>query len=381
MSFQMFFLSERSKKLQDCAVCGNESLIANTLEICKDCLRKEPEKTSGYISAAHNKARERMNLPIVAPHSVDTNCSLCNHMCGIGINEISYCGLRYNKKGNLISLPSKDQGILDYYLDPLPCNCCAAWFCPAGTGAGFPEYAAKKGKEYGHHNLSIFFYGCSFDCLFCQNQNHKNIKVGAKISTNSLVDVYKANKSITCVCYFGGSPEPHFPFAIHTSEKILEVAKEQKRIARICWEWNGFGKLKYVEKAAELSLVSGGNIKFDLKAWDTNIHRALTSVGNKPVLENFRYVGEIFFKRRPELPVLNATTLLVPGYIDEEEVENIAAFIASINENIPYSLLGFYPHFEFTDMPLTSREQAENCYRVAKKHLKNVNIGNKHLLA
>ena len=96
MFFLMFFLSEQSRKLQDCAICGNESLIANTLEICKDCLRKEPEKTSDYISAAHNKARERMNLPQFAPQSVDTNCALCNHMCGIGLNEKSFCGLRYN---------------------------------------------------------------------------------------------------------------------------------------------------------------------------------------------------------------------------------------------------------------------------------------------
>jgi pyruvate formate lyase activating enzyme len=87
--------------------------------------------------------------------------------------------------------------------------------------------------------------------------------MGSKISTNRLVEVYRNNKNITCVCYFGGSPEPQFTFALNTSEKIIAVAKEEKRIARICWEWNGFGNQKYVTKAAELSLASGGNIKFD----------------------------------------------------------------------------------------------------------------------
>ncbi|MHA1205640.1 MAG: radical SAM protein, partial [Candidatus Heimdallarchaeaceae archaeon] len=71
---------------------------------------------------------------------------------------------------------------------------------------------------------------------------------------------------------------------------------------------------------------------------------------------------------------------LVPGYIDEEEVENIASFIADLNENIPYSLLAFYPQHMFKDLPVTSRELAESCERAAKKHLKMVNIGNKHLL-
>jgi hypothetical protein len=43
--------------------------------------------------------------------------------------------------------------------DPLPTNCCSAWFC---TGSHEPGY-----------NLGVFFYGCSFDCLFCQNWTHR----------------------------------------------------------------------------------------------------------------------------------------------------------------------------------------------------------------
>ncbi|MHA1592564.1 MAG: radical SAM protein, partial [Candidatus Heimdallarchaeaceae archaeon] len=156
--------------------------------------------------------------------------------------------------------------------------------------------------------------------------------------------------------------------------------KTENRIARICWEWNGFGNKHYIKKAATLSLKSGGNIKFDLKAWDSNIHQALTGVKNEVVLENFSYVGREFFDLRPNLPILNATTLLVPGYVDEVEVESIASFISSINENIPYSLLGFYPQFEFSDLPLTTLDLAEKCYKVASKYLKNVNIGNRHLL-
>ena len=106
----------------------------------------------------------------------------------------------------------------------------------------------------------------------------------------------------------------------------------------------------------------------------------MTGVDNKIVLENFEFVGREYFDRRSNLPVLNATTLLVPGYINETEVEQIASFISSINKNIPYSLLGFYPHFEMSDLPLTSLEMAENCYNIAKEYLNNVNIGNKHLL-
>ncbi len=62
-------------------------------------------------------------------------------------------------------------------------------------------------------------------------------------------------------------------------------------------------------------------------------------------------------------------------------MENIASFIASINPDIPYSLLVFTPDFYMQDMPITPRGQVFKCYEAAKRHLNNVNIGNKQLIA
>jgi pyruvate formate lyase activating enzyme len=108
---------------------------------------------------------------------------------------------------------------------------------------------------------------------------------------------------------------------------------------------------------------------------------ALCGVSNKPTLENFKVLGEKFYKQRPELPVLSASTLLIPGYVDCKEVENIAKFISEIDPNIPYTLLAFYPCYVMNDLPTTSKKQAMECQRVAEKHLKNTRIGNFHLLA
>jgi pyruvate formate lyase activating enzyme len=80
-------------------------------------------------------------------------------------------------------------------------------------------------------------------------------------------------------------------------------------------------------------------------------------------------------------PLLVASTLLVPGYIDEAEVRSIARLIASIDPAIPYSLLAFYPHFYMPDLPLTQRAQAQQCLLAAREEeLENVRLGNVHLL-
>ena len=85
--------------------------------------------------------------------------------------------------------------------------------------------------------------------------------------------------------------------------------------------------------------------------------------------------------QRPVPPLLIANTLLVPGYIDEDEIRGISRFVASINPDIPYSLLAFYPHFYMSDLPQTQRVMADRCLAIAREEgLKNVRIGNIHLL-
>jgi len=170
------------------------------------------------------------------------------------------------------------------------------------------------------------------------------------------------------------------PHSLEVSRLALKKAKDEKRIMRVCWETNGYMNPKLAERAAEHSLESGGNIKFDLKAWDEGLNVVLCGVSNRPALENFVKIGK-FYEKRGEVPVLSVCTLLVPGYVDVEEVEGIARFISGISPEIPYTLLAFYPCYMMNDLPTTSKKQALECQRAAEKYLRNVRIGNLHLLS
>lgn len=129
-----------------------------------------------------------------------------------------------------------------------------------------------------------------------------------------------------------------------------------------------------------IALASGGCIKFDLKAWDDDIHRALTGFSNQWTLENFRLAAELA-KSRPTPPPLVASTLLVPGYVDASEVGALARLIAGLDPDLPYSLLAFQPQFYLHDLPVTSREHAEGALAAAKAAgLTRVRIGNVQLL-
>jgi len=367
-----------------CSLCNIESpLISSNLGVCVKCIREKPDEAFEVVSRVRRVSREIFNLPSEVPKSPGgVKCGMCANDCIIGRNERGFCGLTCNSDGHLTRLGgTPDKGILEWYYDPLPTNCVAWWFCPGCTGAGYPKYAYKPTAETGYMNLAVFYGSCSLDCLFCQNWHYRYLsqKLRPYLSSEELAG--KVNSRVSCICFFGGDPSVQMPHAIKTSEIALEKTSSEKRILRICWETNGNMRRDFALKAAELSLGSGGIIKFDLKAWDEKIYRALCGVSNKPSFENFRVIGEKYFRDRPEIPVLTASTLLIPGYIDTVEVKNIAKFIADIDPRIPYTLLAFYPQYIMDDLPTTSRKQAYECYEIAEKYLKNVRIGNIHLLS
>ena len=191
-----------------------------------------------------------------------------------------------------------------------------------------------------------------------------------------LVD--KVNSETSCICYFGGDPVPQLPYAIRVSERVRE--KYPDRIVRICWETNGSMHPAWMKRMVKLSMESGGCIKVDLKAWNPNIHRALCGFDNRQILENFSRLAKLSALRR-DPPLLLASTLLVPGYVDESEVFQLASFIAGFDPDIPYALLGFAPQFCLEDFPTTSLAQAEACLEAAKSAgLRRVRLGNRHLL-
>jgi len=374
----------------NCTICGRDG-AAKILGVCLPCIRERPEEALPLIRKAHILAREPYPLPPEVPRSTDPgarSCNLCSNECVIAPGEVGYCGVRKNL-GDRVGSLFPGYGLLTTYEDPLPTNCCASWFCP---GSLSPPEDRKV-------NVAVFLYGCNFDCLFCQNESHRELRLPPLVSLDAFVSRVRANPKAECVCYFGGSPEPQLPIALRASKRMLEMKDEGMRSGfgkdggdedgedgkgnlrpRICWEMNGCGNPILVKRAAELSLRSGGIVKFDLKAFDENLSLALSGVSNRRAFDNFEMIAKDLFGRR-DAPVLTATTLLVPGYVDEAEVERIAEFIAGLNPEIPYSLLIFHPDFMMRDLSITPRSQAARCLDAAKSHLSRVYLGNKHMLA
>ncbi len=373
-----------------CKFCGKtERVISEVLQVCRNCvLERDWSQVKPHILNVHKQVRKLVELPEKPPRAERPNiklkCNLCINECSLSERDVSYCGLRNIQLRNSGQLPypTKSRGYIHGYIDLNPTNCCNSWFCPAGTSSGYPEFSDYKGPEFGTYSYAAFFYGCSYNCLGCQNSSHKLFSKRNLFDVEILANQIVKNEKITCLCYFGGTPEPQLPFSINLAELILDKIEKQdkKRKFRICWEWNGSGNKDWVEKCMQIAIKTGGNIKFDLKTYNEKLNLALCGVSNKRTLENFKFLAENYFGTRKDLPEMSACTLMVPGYTNHEEVEQIAKFVSSINREIPYSLLVFHGDYQMRDLGITPRKQAEKCLETAKKYLKHVHLGNSFLL-
>jgi len=350
-----------------CRLCGfRAGTVSARLGFCGPCLRDRLEEIRPEVAALHAGSRAVFGLPPEPPRTEGgLICTRCANLCRLGIGERGYCGLRENQGGEIRG-GDPDSGRLSWYFDPLPTNCVADWVCAGGSGS-------KQGQT----NLAVFYRACSFNCLFCQNWHFKEeAHQGPAASAVELAG--RVSPETACICFFGGDPTPQ---VAHSLEAARLARKARGRgILRICWETNGSVHPRFVKEMVALALDSGGCLKFDLKADSPSLHWALCGAEGRRTRANFRLAAR-YLDRRPDPPLLIASTLLVPGYVGAKEVEGIAAFLAGLNPDIPYALLAFHPCHVLDDLPRTSRQEAEEALEAAlAQGLTRVRLGNVHLL-
>jgi len=101
-----------------------------------------------------------------------------------------------------------------------------------------------------------------------------------------------------------------------------------------------------------------------LKAYSEDLHVEYTGRSNERILSNFVKLHNMDKN-------LQAETVLIPGYIDCEEIERIARFIASVDPKIPFRIDAY---FRVPGKPWSSatRQQVEKAAELSKKYLEKV---------
>ena len=105
-------------------------------------------------------------------------------------------------------------------------------------------------------------------------------------------------------------------------------------------------------------------VEVGIKAFSEDLHRHYTGRSAEKIRENFIKYADSGIK-------LTAASILIPGLIGADEIENIARFIAGVDKNIPYFILPYYPAGG-NPWRKTKPEEVDEVVALARKHLNHV---------
>ena len=114
-------------------------------------------------------------------------------------------------------------------------------------------------------------------------------------------------------------------------------------------------------------------IVFSIKAYTDSLHHDYTGKSNQEALDNFLSLYKSRIKLRAE-------SIFIPEYIEHDEIENIARFIAQADKNIPYRIDAYLP-IAGNPWRRPSVEEMKAAVSAAKRYLNNVSCltGNEEL--
>ncbi len=248
-------------------------------------------------------------------------CLLCNHRCIIKSGDRGICSVRENRNGTLVSLVYDK--IIARNADPIEKK---------------PIYHFLPGSR----SYSIATPGCNFKCSFCQNadisQMPSDLKqiIGEPMAPESIVQEALSTGCAT-ISYTYTEPTVYFELAVDTAR--LATTKGLKNV----FVTNGYMTQECLQEIHPH--LHAANV--DLKAFDDQFYKRLCGARLKPVLETIETM------KQNDVWV-EVTTLIIPGYNDsEDELKELARFLAKLDPSIPWHISRFHPTYRLTTPPPT----------------------------
>ncbi|HEU4435447.1 MAG TPA: pyruvate formate-lyase-activating protein, partial [Pyrinomonadaceae bacterium] len=178
--------------------------------------------------------------------------------------------------------------------------------------------------------------GCQFRCLYCHNPDTWNMMNGMAVPLDrAIAELNKYRHGLKIMqggfTLSGGEPLMQDRFAV----KLLTAAREMG--IHTALDTNGF----LGERLSDAELEQIDLVLLDIKAWDPERHKHLTTKDVGPTLDFARRLGA---RQRP----IWLRYVLVPDLTDDEEdINHIAAFAASLGnvervDVLPFHQMGRY---------------------------------------
>lgn len=273
-------------------------------------------------------------------------CGLCSHRCLIADGRRGICAVRENRDGVLYSLVY--DRVIANNIDPIEKK---------------PLFHFLPGSR----SYSIATPGCNFRCLHCQNadisqypRDYAGSVPGMSMPPSEIVSAAASN-GCESISYTYTEPTIFFELAYDTA---IEAAKAGLKNVFVT---NGY----ITPEALEVISPNLHAANIDLKGFSEEFYKKVCGARLQPVLDAIR-----LYKR---LGIwIEITTLVIPGWNDSEsELRDIAQFIKSVGDDVPWHVTRFHPAYKLVDRPRTPVETLRRAREIGlETGLKYVYEGN-----
>ena len=156
------------------------------------------------------------------------------------------------------------------------------------------------------------------------------------------------------VYFMGGEPT--------VAKELREMVEFSKK------ELGAYTKLGHTNGSdLQIPFLDAANIGF--KAWSDELHLKLTGRPKSLIFDNFSRAFDSGME-------LSASMIYIPGLIELDEMEGVLKYIASLDRNMPFHIMGYIP-VPGLDYQRPSVEQMEKAKSLCQSYL--TNVGMSHL--
>jgi pyruvate formate lyase activating enzyme len=258
------------------------------------------------------------------PEGDRIRCVACGHRCLIGTGRHGICRVRFNQDGQL-RVPFG-------YVGGVQCD-------PVEKKPFFHVYPGTDALTFG-------MLGCDFHCSYCQNwvtsQALRDEAALAPIQPVTPQQLVRTGLDAGARLVVSSYNEP-----LITAEWAVAVFQQAKAAGLACaFVSNGNATPEALDFLRPWIVA----YKIDLKGFDEKRYRTLGGTLDH-VTESIRLAHERGLW-------LEVVTLVVPGFNDsEDELRQIARFLASISRDIPWHVTAFHKDYKMTDTANTTAAQ------------------------
>jgi pyruvate formate lyase activating enzyme len=204
---------------------------------------------------------------------------------------------------------------------------------------------------------TVHNYGCTFRCPTCSyklrsgSSGKPGLAFPAPKQYLKTEEIKEALRKLPIknLYFMGGEPT-----VAKDLPEILRFAKEELNVGTRLGHTNG--------SKIPLPYLDGANV--GLKAWDEDLHLTITGQERDSIFANVAAAHKVGMD-------LKINVVYVPGLVDLDQVEGVAAWLASVDKDIPFHIMGYIP-VPGQPYPQPTAEQMMAAEILSRRHLRHV---------